>query len=189
MRRHPPDTKIEVRAARPGDAEAIARVHVRSFLATYPQYPATHRSAGRGRPGREKVWAEIIEEQGDRVALVACESERIVGFALVGGSPARADDQAPWGELSSIHVDPEWTGSGTGTRLLDEAVKWLANAGYETATLWVVEDNHRARRFYENQGWGADGTRRRERLAVGEEDGDSVVVVRYRRDITPDPSS
>ena len=36
---------------------------------------------------------------------------------------------------------------------LDEMVK----AGYTTATLWALDTNARARRFYEIGGWRADG--------------------------------
>ena len=33
----------------------------------------------------------------------------------------------------------------------------LAQAGYRQATLWVLESNERARRFYEAAGWWPDG--------------------------------
>lgn len=34
--------------------------------------------------------------------------------------------------------------------------------GFTTASLWVLEDNPRARRFYEREGWRPDGGRREE---------------------------
>jgi RimJ/RimL family protein N-acetyltransferase len=36
---------------------------------------------------------------------------------------------------------------------------WLAEEGYNSAMLWVLADNPRARRFYEREGWRADGER------------------------------
>jgi GNAT superfamily N-acetyltransferase len=45
---------------------------------------------------------------------------------------------------------PDAAGQGLGTRLLDEA-------GDVTA-LWVLEENHVGRRFYERRGWQPDGT-------------------------------
>ncbi|MGW9030074.1 hypothetical protein ACWGQ5_39485 [Streptomyces sp. NPDC055722] len=33
----------------------------------------------------------------------------------------------------------------------------LGQADYAQAALWVLEDNERARRFYEAGGWGPDG--------------------------------
>ncbi len=34
----------------------------------------------------------------------------------------------------------------------------MAGQGYRRATLWVLEANQRARRFYEARGWTPDGT-------------------------------
>jgi RimJ/RimL family protein N-acetyltransferase len=51
----------------------------------------------------------------------------------------------------------------------------LREAGYRAAILWVLEDNPRARRFYEREGWELDG-------AAKEDDflGVRVAEVRYR---------
>ena len=48
--------------------------------------------------------------------------------------------------------------------------------GYRDAVLWVLDDNPRARRFYEREGWALDGrTKREEFLGV------AITEVRYRR--------
>jgi hypothetical protein len=52
----------------------------------------------------------------------------------------------------------------------------LAAAGYRDATLWVLQDNARARRFYSQAGWTADGATKTDDL-----DGFSLLEVRYRR--------
>jgi len=43
---------------------------------------------------------------------------------------------------------------------VDRAVAALREAGVETARLWVLEENARARRFYEKRGWRPDGSTR-----------------------------
>ena len=48
-------------------------------------------------------------------------------------------------------------GTGTGWRLHEAGVGWLAGQGWTRALLWVLRDNVRARRFYERCGWRADG--------------------------------
>ena len=59
---------------------------------------------------------------------------------------------------------------------MDAALGRLAEAGFHQATLWVLDTNVRARRFYEAAGWSADGTvKRDERL------GFPIREVRYRR--------
>ena len=67
------------------------------------------------------------------------------------------------GELGRLHVHPDHWHEGVGRALHDAA----AAAG--ATTLWVIDANERARRFYERNGWVLDPTERQ-----GNE-------VRYRR--------
>jgi ribosomal protein S18 acetylase RimI-like enzyme len=87
------------------------------------------------------------------------------------------------GQVLSVHVDPPVTGRGVGGALLDHAVATFRAAGFREATLWVVGDNPGARRFYERAGWRPDGNTRREPLAVEGEDGEDVMLIRYRVDL------
>ena len=97
------------------------------------------------------------------------EAGRVVGFASVGDSR----DEPGKGELFAIYVLPEAWGSGAGSALMTSALEALCS--YSSATLWVLEDNPRARRFYEREGWILDGGRRDEELL-----GMTVAEVRYR---------
>ena len=76
----------------------------------------------------------------------------VLGFASVG--PSR--DERGIGELYALYVDPEHWSTGAGRALMTRAEARLVTE-YAEATLWVLEDNPRARRFYERAGW----TRRR----------------------------
>jgi GNAT superfamily N-acetyltransferase len=64
----------------------------------------------------------------------------------------------PW--LDALYVRPAAWGTGVAARLHDRAVEALREAGVERARLWVLEENRRARRFYERRGWVLDGTSR-----------------------------
>ena len=55
------------------------------------------------------------------------------------------------------------------------ALAALRAGGFVSASLWVLEDNPRARRFYEREGWTLDGERREEEFL-----GAPVTEVRYR---------
>ena len=79
------------------------------------------------------------------------------GFAVVTdeGFAAVAD---PF--LEAIYVRPSSWGSGLAVTLHDAAVAELRARGVARARLWVLEENDRARRFYERLGWRADGTSR-----------------------------
>ena len=53
-------------------------------------------------------------------------------------------------------------GDGSGPALLAASLDALRASGFATASLWVLEDNPRARRFYEREGWAVDGGQRQE---------------------------
>jgi len=88
--------------------------------------------------------------------LALKEGARIVGFCGVGRS---RDDDATLivGEVLTLYL-LEWAaGRGIGRALFAEAIGRMRALGYERATLWVLRDSARARRFYEAAGWIVDG--------------------------------
>jgi GNAT superfamily N-acetyltransferase len=106
---------------------------------------------------REAMWLGVFADPDRRNgAFVAEEGGRVVGFASF--CPSRDEDAAEGtGEVPAIYVEPSAMGKGVGRELLEEATAELRLAGFTRATLWVLEANERARRFYENEGWAWDG--------------------------------
>jgi len=137
---------------RPGtadDAEAVARVHVETWRAAYAHALPPEGLAGLSVDNR----AEMFRRRPPLVAEVAGE---IVGFVAVGASR----DAGAGGELFAIYVHPDHLGEGIGTDLITAGEQRLRELGHGHAILWVLEDNPRARRFYEAAGWSTDGTKR-----------------------------
>lgn len=99
---------------------------------------------------------------------------QVCGFVQFGAS---RDPDAPQdvAEVYAIFVDPETQGTGAGLLLMERALEALAGS-YPEATLWVLELNDQARRFYERGGWQLDGGRKP--LVIG---GYELPAVRYRR--------
>ena len=87
---------------------------------------------------------------------VAEDGGRIVAFVSVG--PSRDDDAE--GELYAIYALPEAWGTGAGAALMQAGLAAMRAAGYRDAVLYVLDDNPRARRFYEREGWGSTAERR-----------------------------
>ncbi|NQX10735.1 GNAT family N-acetyltransferase [Microbacteriaceae bacterium VKM Ac-2855] len=84
---------------------------------------------------------------------VAVIDEAVVGFAYVGSAQARGGHPPVRArQLFTIYVLAAWHGRGAGRRLLDTVLPAGA-----PAELWVAEDNPRARRFYERNGFAPDG--------------------------------
>ncbi|HKT45042.1 MAG TPA: GNAT family N-acetyltransferase [Gaiellaceae bacterium] len=144
-------------------------MHVRTWQAAYTHVFGAERLEGMDVEARTLRWRRWIE--AGEVAHVADDEGRIVGFVWVG--PSRDPDAD--GELYAIYVLPEAWGSGTGPALMRAGIDAMRDAGYREPVLWVLEDNPRARRFYEREGWELDGGRKEDEFL-----GVRVAEVRYR---------
>ncbi len=56
-------------------------------------------------------------------------------------------------QVHKVAVHPDRWGRGLATRALGRALADMRGRGTETAWLWCLEENHRARRLYEHLGW------------------------------------
>ena len=162
-----------VRRATPEDAAAIARVHVLGWQAAYAHVFPEEALASLDVERRREQWTGWIEAADTRVLAGLLDGE-VVGFASVGAS--RDDDAAESGELYAIYVRPDAWGSGVGPSLMEAALDALRELGFREATLWVLDDNPRARRFYERTGWATDGAEKPDEFF-----GVAIREVRYRR--------
>jgi GNAT superfamily N-acetyltransferase len=174
---------LEIRAAGPADARAIARVHVESWRSGYRGLLSGKALEGLSVAAREKLWHERLadEEAHGRVRVdVALQGGSVLGFVAAG--PSREQDSSPApGEIYALYVQPERWSAGVGQALMASAVAHLAEAGAGEALLWVLASNMRARRFYELAGWRPDGRTRREPLAGLPDFETSVQEACYRR--------
>ena len=160
---------MEIRAAAAGDGDAIERVRVRGWQAAYRHvFPAAELDA---LPVDGSRWTARIKTPPPGWATFVADDGAVAGFACTG--PSR--DESGVGELYAIYVDPASWGTGAGRALIVRAEEQLREQ-YDEATLWVLEDNPRARRFYERAGWSADGARKAE-----ERWGVRATEVRYRK--------
>ncbi len=167
-----------IRDYRPADSGEVAELRAAGWKTAYrgivpdaflDSLPTSGRPRRRARAGRPEGIAE----------RVAVQADVIVGWTVAG--PCRDADRpgSRYGEVYACCVLPgQWRG-GIGRLLLADAVATLAGAGRDDVSLWVLEGNDRARRFYEACGFQPDGTRQFLDL------GAAVPEVRYRR---PPPS-
>jgi GNAT superfamily N-acetyltransferase len=145
---------VAVRLAESADCAEIAEVQVGTWRAAYQHVFPPELLAELSVDEQEAAWRTRVERDS-AVVWVAETRGRVVGFASVG--PSWTEDGA--GELYAIYVDPDAWGSGAARELMALAKAWFASEGYATAILWVLADNPRARRFYEREGWRAEGAR------------------------------
>lgn len=184
---------VRVRVAVPDDATGIATMHVKTWQRAYPEaFPATF--LARLDP---QVWAQRRRtrmEAGTGITetfVAVTPDDGIAGFAEVG--PFRSSDRPPVldpeiGEVYGIYVDPDHWSTGAGRALMGAGIGWLTARGRTEIRLWVLDDNPRARRFYEGYGFVADGTSGTFIIDRDGPDATEVLAVRYTLKQRPDGS-
>jgi ribosomal protein S18 acetylase RimI-like enzyme len=166
-----------IRDARPTDAERLAEIHVFSWKAAYRGVLSDAFLEGLAATTRLDWWESRLARVPPRWAiLVAEETGRVSGFVTTGHCDDADRRQPGAGELQAMYVDPGRWGHGLGRDLLLAAEERFRVDAYHDASLWVLRDNVRARRFYERGGWSVDGADRR--MIIGSE---AVGAVRYLR--------
>jgi GNAT superfamily N-acetyltransferase len=163
-----------VRDAAPEDADAISDVRIRSWQAGYAHVfpPERLESLTARREEQARRWRSLIESPPLPGYMLLAEREgEAIGFSSIG--QARDDDSA--GEVYAIYVVPEEWGAGAGHALMQESLRRLREDGYREGILWVLDDNPRARTFYEREGWILTDVRREETFLET-----PVAEVRYR---------
>ena len=169
---------VRIRPATGDDALAIETIRVRGWQTAYRHvFPVGELDA---LPVDSARWRpRLVTPPTGWSTFVAEDAGAVVGFASVG--PSR--DVRGLGELYAIYVDPEAWSTGAGRALIAQAEERLASE-YDAATLWVLEDNPRARAFYERAGWAPDGARKAE-----DRWGVRAPEVRYRKELSTTDSS
>lgn len=150
---------VELRAARPGDAYAIAGVQVRSWRAAYRGLLPDDVLAGLSVRNREQFWSGALTARPAHTGiLVAAIGDAVVGFAATGPPLVPQDRADPTlGDLYALYINPDLWRRGIGTQLHAAALDRLRSCGFTHAGLWVLDTNERALRFYNRHGWTDTG--------------------------------
>lgn len=149
-----------IRPARVADAAAISRLRVETWRAAYAGIvDAAVLAALVSDDVSIERQRGYIGEPGPRTrTFVATIGEDLVGWAVAG--PARDEDASEsTGEIYALYVGAAYWGTGIGRELMATSVTALRAEHFHRVTLWVLEGNCRARRFYEAAGLAADGAR------------------------------
>jgi ribosomal protein S18 acetylase RimI-like enzyme len=156
---------VSIRRAIPADAPALASVAAATFALACP--PGTT-------DANIALFIEVSLSQQSFCGYLAMDSHRLwlaengdepVGYTMaVHGEPTDPDIQTavvsrPTLELSKIYVRESHHGRGVARRLLDEVLAQAVESGVQSVWLGVNQQNIRANRFYEKQGFVLRGTR------------------------------
>ena len=140
---------VTIRRASPADAESLSELHLDCWDDAYAELVPQEILAERRMRVPERIdhWRGALE-RGD-VVWVAERDGTLIGFSEA--RPADDPELAGLLELRVLYVRAPWWGTTVGHHLFRRAV------GDEPSYLYVLEGNARAIRFYERQGYRADG--------------------------------
>lgn len=138
---------MEIRYISPADdRNDISRIYEESWKYAYrgiiPQHFLDAIPKGR--------WAGAFDNNDWRT-IVCVEDGQPIGTSCFGKS--RFGQYPEAGEIISIYFLPEYMGKGYGSQLIKTVLDELIKQGFTEVFLWVLEENVRARRFYEKNGF------------------------------------
>jgi ribosomal protein S18 acetylase RimI-like enzyme len=145
-----------LRQATAADAEALARGAVEGVA----DYPAFAPSGWTGPAyDTELEYTRVVLADPDYHCVVAEIGGGVVGQVTVvpAAKAARAVDDTSLGHLRNLYVHRSQWGSGLATALMRAALEDARARGFAELRLFVAEEQARARRFYEREGWVTAG--------------------------------
>lgn len=138
------------RRAQPGDAEAVAMLHARSWRENYRGALSDAFLDGDLPGERLGVWVERLRDPlPSQFVQLAVDGTSLRGFVCAYGA-----HDSQWGSfVDNLHVVAGSKRSGIGSSLMRQAGAWLSGHYPGLGVhLWVLEANSTARHFYEQLG-------------------------------------
>jgi GNAT superfamily N-acetyltransferase len=175
---------MSIRSAVEDDAYAIARVQILAWRQAYaglmPQSFLDRMDSVR----RVTSWRRALGAPAAGITDVVLDpAGEIIGFFVYG--PSRdADATVGTGELVAINLLPSHWRQGLGRSMMGRLLAVAAERRWQALTLWVLEANMQARRFYEAHGFEADGASQVDVRLTGA----PLHLLRYRRRLALPPA-
>ncbi|HEY3074000.1 MAG TPA: GNAT family N-acetyltransferase [Burkholderiales bacterium] len=166
-----------MRDATVADAGAIAEIHVAGWRAAYRGLMPDDVIESLSLDQRRGFWKGMLSKPGAGRVAVGEYDGAIVGFCSYG--PTRDEDGDGAAEIYALYVHPGKWRQGWGRALCEHAAREAAEREHRAMTLWVIDGNEPARRFYERVGYTTDGAERIDTRLIGT----PFTEIRYRKAI------
>jgi ribosomal protein S18 acetylase RimI-like enzyme len=131
------------------DAAELAALHATSWKSAYRGILSDEYLDTKADAERALHWQRRFDNVSSSFGIAARDGQRIIGFAWID-----MDDDPEFGHLlDNLHVLPSLKGKGVGRALLSAvASELIARSANRSLFLWVYEENHAARGFYDKLG-------------------------------------
>lgn len=147
---------IGYRDAAPADLPAVDAIFRTSFVATFGQLYQPHDLAAFLDQFTPEAWAQELATPGMAFRIAEDEAGAF-GFCKIGPVTLPVEAGPPTLELRQLYLLERGHGTGAAQALFDWAAASARAQGAARMVLSVYVDNHRARRFYERQGFAEIG--------------------------------
>lgn len=144
-----------VRKAQLSDAERISEIIIYGWRTAYVEFL-----------GEEALYKDMSVVKRYKTLYTTLESDHgfyvyeengiVKGFMRLEQCTEEIEGEDV-GELVAIYVEPYFKVRGIGSKLIQEAEKIAAMQNQAEIRLWVLENNHSSRKFYEKNGYAATG--------------------------------
>jgi len=132
----------------------MAKVHNISWRETYPGLLPDPMLARLSIADEAIRWQRMLDrprEWGATLAFVADQQGTVIGYGSCGEQRSKAlYDRGFTGEITELYVLRKAQRQGAGSGLLKAMASALVDRGHRAVSLWVLEQNIAARRFYES---------------------------------------
>ena len=144
---------IIVRRATKADLPALIRLDVLQTDYHAKLDPKALKTGRELRSVFRKFFLKQLARRNGRT-FVALDSKGVIGFLICEIQKMKIVYRFPKvGFISTVYVDKNARHSGTGTALLEEAVRWLKSKGMNRLELGVMCNNEIGMQFWEKQGF------------------------------------
>lgn len=181
-----PTADVSVRVAWADDAAGIAEVQVRAWRRAYEGLLPDEVIAALDPDDFAAAWHASLTKPKDarNRVLVALERNTVRGFAVTGPCADPDSDPVTDGEVAELTIDPEQTGQGHGSRLMQACADTLRADRFTRAVTWLNSADDAQRGFLGEAGWAPDGAHRE--LDLHGDGSVTVKQVRLHTDLSED---
>ena len=141
-----------IRYAKLEDAEVLGKIHSESLQAAFKNIIPDHiLNNDFSIERRTKSFIRELSVGSPRTAIVF-EGSEPAGLMSFGKCRYGNNDKS-WIEIWRVYLAPKFWGSGIAEELMEWGINEILKENITNIELWVLEDNLRARKFYEKIGF------------------------------------
>ena len=158
--------RFDIKLATPDDAKYCADIHAKSWLFAYSDIVPNEIIIEHNARWL-MIWNKILANNKESHYVVTLD-DVVIGFLTIAVSRDK-DLKESFFEIIGLYLAPEYIDAGYGKQTMDWIKNEIKSRGYNKISLWVLEENNRARRFYEKAGFESDGESKPSGLADTQE--------------------